>query len=276
MPTFEAVSKQYLIAADASFRTCDYVETLCGAMIQADPGSEKISRFGDLDVAKIVELHILLAANVLYPGCKNETKNRNAIKPARVVLNFATRNLQRSPIVVSLLPEGKRPSRRPAAGVLPKLVEATTGHQRALLGILAYQGWRISESIDLEPGGPDFDRMTLTLWVGKARREKTVVMNPKCAEYLLAAGAYSKDRFFPWQHRNHVYQWLRPLCRRLGVKFTPHQARHEFASFLHEQLRCGTLDIMKLGTWTSEDSVAPYIHPTDDYYRGLTAKMELR
>jgi len=43
---------------------------------------------------------------------------------------------------------------------------------------------------------------------------------------LLANEPITKGLLFPWQTRYGVYKWLRPLCRRLGVTFTPHMTRH--------------------------------------------------
>jgi hypothetical protein len=36
-----------------------------------------------------------------------------------------------------------------------------------------------------------------------------------------------------WRTRSGVYQWLRPLCRRLRVTFTPHMARHHLGKRLN-------------------------------------------
>jgi len=37
---------------------------------------------------------------------------------------------------------------------------------------------------------------------------------------------------FPWGDRHNVYRWLRPLCAKLGVVYTPHQSRHAMATDL--------------------------------------------
>ena len=43
---------------------------------------------------------------------------------------------------------------------------------------------------------------------------------------LLANETTKTGLLFPWRTRSGVYKWLRPLCERLEIKFTPHMARH--------------------------------------------------
>lgn len=54
---------------------------------------------------------------------------------------------------------------------------------------------------------------------------------------LLANEPDKTGAVFPWRTRSGVYKWLRPLCKRLGVKFTPHMARHYLGKELN---RAGT------------------------------------
>lgn len=48
-----------------------------------------------------------------------------------------------------------------------------------------------------------------------------------------------------------------PLCQRTGVRFTPHMARHDFATALNEH-DASPRDIVGASTWTSEKSVHRY------------------
>ncbi|MBK8175989.1 MAG: tyrosine-type recombinase/integrase [Rhodospirillales bacterium] len=64
-------------------------------------------------------------------------------------------------------------------------------------------------------------------------------------------------RVFPWLNRSNVYRWLKPWCKSIGVAFTPHMARVEFASRLSEGGQSHTV-IADVGTWTDIRVVARY------------------
>jgi hypothetical protein len=55
-------------------------------------------------------------------------------------------------------------------------------------------------------------------------------------------------RVFPWRNRAALYRQLRPLCREAGVAFTPHCARHSFATWLGAD-GASTKEIMEAGSW---------------------------
>jgi integrase len=78
---------------------------------------------------------------------------------------------------------------------------------------------------------------------------------------------------FPWGTGAKVYAWLRPLCAKLDVRFTPHMGRHEFASRLNEVAKATTDDIVALGTWTSTANVQRYIHSTPEHTRALLEQL---
>jgi integrase len=108
--------------------------------------------------------------------------------------------------------------------------------------------------------------------VGKARTEKQLAMHPDVAEALKPI-AQTVGLVFPWKSPAQVYAWLTPLCAELGVKFTPHQARHEFASRMNEVAGATPADLVRLGTWTTTASIERYISPSDAHTRSMLAKL---
>jgi integrase len=64
-------------------------------------------------------------------------------------------------------------------------------------------------------------------------------------------------RVFPWPNVTALYRELRPLCQAAGVAFTPHCARHSFATWLGAD-GASTKEIMDAGAWRDYRSVLRY------------------
>jgi integrase len=79
------------------------------------------------------------------------------------------------------------------------------------------------------------------------------------AAMLNAAPHLPTGRVFPWRDRHGVYRWLRPLCKRLKVSYTPHQSRHAMATDLRA-LGYDMKAISERGLWRDERSAARYVH----------------
>lgn len=165
-------------------------------------------------------------------------------------------------------------NRRPKAGVIERLLDAAADEQRELLLFLHLQGWRITETCTLRWEHVDLTAGTLEVFIrkGKSRGWKTVPANAGVVALLANIAARRgepirdgrkrrrDDAFvFPWRSRWSVYNWLKPLARRLGVTITPHMLRHEFGS-RHHEAGADTLDLVAIGSWASSKSVERYCH----------------
>lgn len=73
----------------------------------------------------------------------------------------------------------------------------------------------------------------------------------------LRAGGVQVGRVFPWQDRRLASLAIEPLCRATGVAFTPHQARHSFATWLGAE-GASVKEIMEAGAWLDYRSVLRY------------------
>jgi len=232
---------------------------------------EKLNEeIGELEVEAVRPADIAAAANAIYPDAANETKNRQAYTPAASVLHFAAENEWCSYRKIKKLPEREPETRRIAADAMKRLLGAATGDMEKLLTFLYLQGWRIGEALSLQREHVSFERKTLRVYVGKARRWKTVPMHEIVGE-ALEAGDWFGDYAFPWRVRQHVYPPLRRLCVEVGVRFTPHMARHAFGSELREVGATGR-DLTDLGTWTNERSTARYQNATEAHKQSLIGK----
>jgi len=230
---------------------------------------------GHLPIADVTLEHIATAANALYPRGRNETKNRQAYTPAAAILHFAHDCELRDYIVVKKLKEREPETRRPTPGVYGVLIANTKGQQRAFIAFIFAQGWRITETLHLDWKNVDLANRKLRLYVGKAGRWKTVEMHDEAFTVLANMPGNRKGRVFTWGNRHNVYRWLRPLCERLEVTFTPHMARHDFAGDLRES-GSTTRDLLDVGTWTSAKSVARYDFADQDHARKVLKRRSLR
>lgn len=216
-----------------------------------------IEHFGEMLVRDIDHAAIVRAANALKPKVSNATRNREVYTPAAAVLHYAAEIKMRDYLVVRKLKEDEPAKRRPAGNVESLLLAKTRGKQRLLVLVLFEQGWRIGETLRVrwEENIRLSDR-TFQFYIAKNRRWKLIAMSDEVYD-ALKAEKEREGRLFPWRDRWTVYKWLTPLCDRLAIRFTPHMARHEFASGLNEQ-RASQADIAEAGSWTSDKSIARY------------------
>jgi integrase len=219
-----------------------------------------IAHMGHRDVREIKSDDIRQAADALCPQVQNETKVRYVYTPASAILHYAAeqdwcayRRIRRPSF-------SRRSKKSPASATAMRLLLGnTTGYQHLLLGWLYETGQRISDSLRLM-------RADLELAMGVARisSSKTddrgeIGLSPELVAMLANAPALPSGRVFPWRGRHGVYRWLRPLCRRLGVSYTPHQSRHAMATDLRA-LGYDMRAIAERGLWRDERSAGRYVH----------------
>jgi len=203
----------------------------------------------------------------LYPGAANSTRNRQVLVPARAVINKAAESEWCSHIRVRKLPEVKPAKRRPAKGTEELLLENTEGYQRLYLMMIFRQGWRMSETINLNWSDIDLQRREFSLYIPKSKTTKPVPMHNDVFE-LLVNIEVKEGPVFPWAHPSSVNEWLTRLRKRLGVKFTSHMARHEWAS-ARNQDGFTPSDMVQAGSWTSPASLSSYLDVDMDHAKNV-------
>jgi len=190
---------------------------------------------GDVTVAHFVE-----AAELLHPKGKNATKNREVFRPGAAVLHYAADNRWCQWLRVRVLDEGPVATRAASLDVGEKILEALAVEireakterlqtqarkKRLLVAWLFAHGNRISDPLRLDWSQIDLGQRTYLLYVAKGKKWRTKPLDDGILP-LLANEPVKSGALFPWRTRYGVYKWLRPLCKRLGVTFTPHMARH--------------------------------------------------
>ena len=212
-------------------------------------------------------------ANKLYPNGKASTKNRSIVAPCAAVLHFAAANEWVSYRVVSRFKEPEPEPRRPANQVRGLLLGNTVSVKRALLTVLFFQGWRITESLGLRWEHINWEEQSVALYVSKSRKWQFLPLHDEVFAVLTELhDGQETGCVFPWRTRSGVYKWLRPLCKKLGVTFTPHMARHEFGGRLREK-GATNRDLVDVGSWTSERSTARYTSAGSSHARSIIGRL---
>ena len=150
---------------------------------------------------------------------------------------------------------------------------AANGKLKLLLVFLFAQGWRISDVLRLQWADIDWNAATVRYHVSKTDEWLTMPLHMLVLN-MLRNEALHVGRVFPWRGRNSVYRVLKPLCRKCGVTFTCHQARHSFATFLDSE-GASIREIMEAGAWKDHRSVMRYIKVDQPRVRATINKMKL-
>lgn len=222
---------------------------------------ERLIRFmGKRAIVEMVGADLVAAANALCPTVSNETKNRNVITPASAILHYAAEQRWCTYSRHRRLPVSRRSKRRPAESeTLQLLLANTDGHKRLLLAWLFETGQRITDSLRLNRADLDLQAGIARTGSNKTDELGQLGLSPEMVVMLATAPLLPAGRVFPWRDRHGVYRWLRPLCARLGVSYTPHRSRHAMATDLRA-LGYDMHAIAQRGLWRDPRSAERYVH----------------
>jgi integrase len=219
-----------------------------------------VAYMGARDVRDIKSADITQAADALCPHVANETKVRYVYTPCSAILHYAAeqdwcpyRRIRRPSF-------SRRSKRNPADEATVRLLLAnTTGHQHLLLCYLYETGQRISDTLRLMRNDLDLPRGLARVGSRKTDDRGELGLSPELVAMLANAPHLPSGRVFPWSDRHGVYRWLKPLCAKLGVSYTPHQSRHAMATDLRA-LGYDMRAIAERGLWRDERSAGRYVH----------------
>ena len=222
--------------------------------LKADP-------LGKMMLNDITSAILVQAADRLYPGCTDATKNRNVMTPAAAVLHYAAENKLCDYIRIHKFEEVLPAPRAVDAAVAELLVSNATGPLKLLLIWLFTVGTRITETLSVQRENIDMKARTFKMTMAKPDRTVTL---PLPAEVIrLLPRDLGVGPLFPWKDKDAADWRLKKLCRPLGINFTFHQGRHTFAT---EIVNAGeTLD--HLPHWKDAKSRARYGRPSVERLR---------
>lgn len=223
--TFRQASVQYLNLKDPEAKNL--------------PLRRKITKLNehlaDQLLADISAQDIVNLANELYGHARLPSRNDAVIIPAAAVLHYAAKQgwceWRKIPQFARPRPE----TRSVADEVAETLINSAPGPiERLFLLWIFRQGNRVTETLGVRWDKIDLAGQRLELWIEKRREWRTKPLHPEVFEMLAAIPPAERGEFvFPWRHRQCVYDWLKPYCKRLGIKFTPHMARHTVGKWLN-------------------------------------------
>lgn len=208
------------------------------------------------------------AARRAYPNASPATLNRQAITPARAVINFGHQQGWCGKISVRAFDSDKPKRQAVNRAYLDKLRPHLPKRLFALMLFLHTTGRRIGDALSLELADVDLQRMRVRIGRTKNGDPAIAALTTEVAE-LIAEGMPEVGRVFPYAHRSSVYSTLRRACAKAGVPYlgTHQPGRHSFATTLHEA-GWGTKAIAEAGGWKSVRLVAEtYEHPQDVHER---------
>lgn len=188
---------------------------------------------------EINQSEIVRVANLIYPKAAASTRNRWVVTPISCVMHYAARNRHCDWLRIERFVEEKPQTRAVSVAVARAVIRGSVKQERkaklkqALCLWLFKHGNRISETLSVTGENVSFSDRTFQLLVAKPRRWKTFALDPEVAVALKRCypDGLPAGRIFPWRTRWGVYKWLTPLSRALGIKFTPHMARHSVGTW---------------------------------------------
>lgn len=198
-----------------------------------------VSVIGGLYLDNINQDTLVRAAMEIMPNGMASSKNRSVMRPAAAVLHYAAENKWCGYIKVRLFKE-KRPMTKAIspkdAQILLKCFEGDKWKKLLLLWLFKH-GDRISDVLEIDSKDIDLRRKSYSIYVNKTDEYRDCPLDDEVAKEISSikkSGGLPIGRLFTWGDRHNVYRWLNPVCKKLGIKFTPHMARHSTAVWLRE------------------------------------------
>jgi integrase len=211
---------------------------------------------GDRLLVDIRQRDLADAANFLYPQCAASSKNKQVFTPAAAILHYAAENDLCPYLRVKKLKERTPEPRAKRKEDAARLIAAADGKIKLLLVFLFSQGWRISDTLRLRWQDINLSEATVLYHITKTDEWITMPLHLTVLDMLRTEGS-GVGYVFPWRGRGSVYRILKPLCEKTGIHFTPHMARHSFATWLAGE-NASTQEIMEAGAWRDHKSVLRY------------------
>lgn len=244
-----------------------------------------IDFLGDDKIASITRARLIEAADERYGKHQAESRNRQILTPAATVLHYAAHEdrgwapYRRIAKEKTVKPPTRSVSRETAHALIASAHPAPDGKgdeaRKALLFLLWIfkHGDRVSDPLRIDPREHiDMQDRTFKLRVGKTRAWETCALDEEVWTEMANHHDLTARRLFPWHNRWQVYKALAPIVEAVGVKFTPHMARHSGASWrADEEVDIGT--IMDWGHWKDIRSVRRYTGANLARVRRSSAKL---
>lgn len=203
-------------------------------------------------------------ARKMYPNAKASTINRQAITPARAVINYGHAQGWCGPIKVESFPVDK-PKRRAVTRAYLDALRPHVPHRIFVVMLFLHTtGRRVEEALSISVEQVDLDGRKVAIPMTKNGEPATAYLTDEVAE-LIAGIMPPSGLVFGYAGRASLYPTLRRGCKKAGLPYlATHQVgRHSFATTL-SNAGFRSKEIADAGGWKSVRLVAEtYEHPED-------------
>lgn len=257
-----ALRKQKATAGELTYAEAEEAYRAAKQIVPGSPDDKRLAALrrvlGERVAATISGGDLRRAAIKLYPNHKASTRNREVVRPAAAVLHALADEHKIPWQRYKQFPEEATEPKPVTEGAAQLLAKNTERYKRLLMLFLFDHGWRISEALRIEWEHLDLTAGMLAHYNRKANEWSRLPIHPEVLDVLRNIPQGEREgHLFPWRTKSGVYKWLRPLTKQLGIKFTPHMARHSFATWLVDQ-GGDDHDLLATRNWTSLQSTRKY------------------
>ena len=216
-----------------------------------------VEHFRDRQLASIFPFDLQDMANKLYPTQSAATKNRQALAPARAVINHAYDRGWCCLIRLKRFKE-ETPQRRPAATAewmilfLRQCKQDRLHRLAALVLFMNRTGARISEALNLMWDDVDLVNRRALLRKTKTEKNSMRYLTDDLISHLYALGPKPGERVFGYRNRHSINERLVAVCGRAKIRYLPTHSvgRRAFAKNT-VALGIDTKTAMTAGGWKS-------------------------
>lgn len=229
--TYGAAAEKYIL----DHRSISKWEALVHRRIQDELRDDNLKTINQATINRV--------ASALYKNCKASTRNRWVVRPISAVMHYAE-NLGYCGWVRFKKFREEKPKTRAVSRDIAIQIIAEAGKQEdrpkikyALCLWMFKHGNRISEILSVKGPQIHAKELTFELYISKSKRWKNFSLDTEVLKALKKAypEGFPEDGLFPWKTRWGVYKWLLPMCRGIGITFSPHMARHSIGTWFAAQ-----------------------------------------
>lgn len=202
------------------------------------------------------------AARAAYPNASAATLNRQAITPARAVINYGHAQGWCAAIKVRSFAVEKPKRQAVGRPYLDTLRPHLPQPMFALMLFLFTTGRRIGDALALDVTDIDLQRMRATIGRTKNGDPAIAVLTAEVAA-LLTEVMPKAGKVFPYAARSSIYPTLRRACKKAGIEYlaTHQPGRHSYATTL-DNAGFSPKEIADAAGWKSVRLVSEtYTHP---------------
>jgi integrase len=242
--SFQEAAEMYLNARPPSPQWKADIARLCAVI-------------GDRPITEIKHHVLVDVANTLYPVGLPVTKNCHVFGPAGAIVHYLAKNNLCPDVRIGKLKEKRPEPRAMRREDAARLIAAADGKMKLLLVFLFLHGWRISDALRLQWADINLNEATVLYRISKTDDWLRMPLHLLVLDALRSEPPGQVGSVFPWRSRSSLYPALRALGKACSVVFTPHMARHTFATRLGAD-GASTKEIMEAGGWKDFRSVLRY------------------